>query len=76
MTKNEVINLRIAELEGRLLAARQLVMNKAMRVEEKLIEAQIEALLGQYEREVLNADPADEIIISQTAGLTYRKSDA
>lgn len=62
MTKNETINLRVAELEGRLLAARQLVMNKSMRVEEKLIEAQIAALLNQRELEIINADPQPEYV--------------
>lgn len=73
MTRNEIIKLRIAELEGRHAAARKLIMNKNMRVEEKLIEGQIAALENQLEREVVfvnpDVDDRDPVLI------THREKD-
>lgn len=71
MTRNETIKLRIAELEGRLGAARQLVMNKQMIVEQKLIEGQIAALKAQIEIPVFvevelhYGDPGKEIVATR-----------
>ena len=71
MKQNEFIKLRIAELQGRLTAARKLIMNKNMRVEEKLIEGQIAALEDQLERELVFVNPEpdnrDPVLIHQRA---------
>lgn len=74
MTRNETIKLRIAELEGRLGAARKLIMNKNMRVEEKLIEGQIVALENQLEREVVFVDP--DVDDRDPVLITHRDKDA
>ena len=71
MKQNEFIKLRIAELQGRLTAANQLLMNKQMRVESKLIKGQIAALENQLERELVFVNPEpdnrDPVLIHQRA---------
>lgn len=53
MTKNEFIEVRIAELEARQHYAAQMVMNRDMTHQAKMCELQIEALLKQRDLVVL-----------------------
>ncbi len=61
MTKNEYIEIRVAELEARQRYAGQMVMNKDLAHEAKMCDAQIKELLKQRDLVVLTESPLPKI---------------